>query len=267
MTTWQLRTIRAVVFATLCVAMSATAHLSMSAAGISGWALLAAFAGTAAVTWLLAGQRRGPAVISLWMMAAQTCLHLLFERGSPMSTGTSAGRAHTAVDWTRLLLCTSDGVPAGVQPLELARSAGLDPDTMSTAGLPQSMPGMSMPGMSMTGTPTPDMPLSDTPLSGIPMAHGLSTGMFLAHLLAGLACALLLWRGEAAVAGLFELVWTLATVLVPLLLLFVPRSPEPSAPGVLTLRRAGRLRSVLLTHAVVRRGPPAVPVVPSARLA
>ncbi|WP_436562774.1 hypothetical protein [Kitasatospora sp. HPMI-4] len=254
MTTWQLRTIRAAVFATLCVAVSATAHLSMSTAGISGWVLLAAFAGTAAVTWLLAGRRRGPAVISLWMVAAQTFLHLLFEYGSPMGAGAAgtAGRAHGALDWTRLLLCTSDGVPAGVQPLELARTAGLDPDALSAAGMTGSMPGMPMPG---------------APMSGMPMAHGLSTGMFIAHLLAGLACALLLWRGEAAVAGLFELVRTLADVLVPLLLLFVPGSPEPSVPGLPTLRRTGQLRSVLLTHALVRRGPPAVLAVPSARLA
>ncbi|MFB7667669.1 hypothetical protein ACFC1R_27710 [Kitasatospora sp. NPDC056138] len=295
MTTWQLRTIRAVVFATLCVAMSATAHLSMSEAGIPGWVLLAAFAGTAAVTWLLAGQRRGPAVISAWMIAAQTCLHLLFERGAPMGTGASAahasGQARGALDWTRLLLCTSDGIPAGVQPLELARAAGLDPAALSAAGLPpygpgsavqaahavrlhggvtaltdpsamsQAMPGMTPGSGSATGSADA---LSESMATS--MAHGLSTGMVLAHLLAGLACALLLWRGEAAVAGLFQLVWTLAAVLVPLLLLFVPRSPEPSVPGPAARRRARQPRSVLLTHAVVRRGPPVVLAVPSARL-
>ncbi|KJK56502.1 hypothetical protein [Saccharothrix sp. ST-888] len=295
-TTWQLRTIRAVVFATLCVAMSATAHLSMSEAGIPGWVLLAAFAGTAAVTWLLAGQRRGPAVISAWMIAAQTCLHLLFERGAPMSTGASAaagasGQAHGALDWTRLLLCTSDGIPNGVQPLELARAAGLDPAALSAAGLPpygpdsavqatqaihlhggaagltdpsamsQAMPGMPA-GSGSVGGSVGALSESMAPS----MAHGLSTGMLLAHLLAGLACALLLWRGEAAVAGLFQLVRTLAAVLVPLLLLFVPRSPEPSVPGPAARRRTGQPRSVLLTHAVVRRGPPVVLAVPSARL-
>ncbi|WP_280697670.1 hypothetical protein [Kitasatospora sp. GP82] len=281
MTTWQLRTIRAVVFATLCVAMSATAHLSMSETGLSGYVLLAAFAGTAGVTWLLAGQRRGLAVISLWMTAAQAALHLMFERSSPMAmagaAGAAPGQGHGALDWARLLLCAPDGLPnglpGGMQPTDLARTAGLDPDALSAAGLPPYGPESAgqlyggAAGMSDVSMMSHSMSqsMSQSMAEPVSMAHGLSTGMFLAHLLAALACALLLWRGEAAVVGLFELVRTLAAVLVPLFLLFVPRSPEPSVPGLPTLRRTGQPRSAVLTHAVVRRGPPAAAAVHSAR--
>ncbi|WP_395293607.1 hypothetical protein ACF9IK_08335 [Kitasatospora hibisci] len=91
----------------------------------------------------------------------------------------------------------------------------------------------------------------------------MSPGMVAAHLVAALACALLLWRGEAAVARLFDLLGVLGGVLAgallaPLLALFArPLGFRPPAVP----RSAARVRPprlVLLTHALVRRGPPAL---------
>ncbi|MFD0349921.1 hypothetical protein ACFQ0M_35630 [Kitasatospora aburaviensis] len=81
-------------------------------------------------------------------------------------------------------------------------------------------------------------------ITGHTMAgHGMSLGMVAAHLLAALACALLLWRGEAAVARLFDLLGVLGGVLAgallaPLLALFArplgfrpPAAPAPPSTG------------------------------------
>lgn len=243
-TTRQLRMLRAAVFATLCVAMAATAHLSMSEAELPVPVLAAAFAGVLSGTWLLAGRRRGLAAVSGWMVAAQAALHVLFD-----TTASATHAARATRDWAVLLLCTPDGLPAGTNPADLARAAGLDPDALSMPGSMPDMPGMA----GMTG-------MADT--AGTAGAvYTLSAGMLAGHLLAALACALLLWRGEAALTGISGLLHALANALLPLLLLLVPHRYEPLGPALSMLRRARPPRPALLTHAVVRRGPPAPPLV------
>jgi hypothetical protein len=94
-----------------------------------------------------------------------------------------------------------------------------------------------------------------------PGTHAWSPGMVLAHLLAALACAVWIWRGEAAV---FRLGRALASFvaeplrLAGLLLAFV----TPAANG--PVRVAGAFGPLLpqprgsaLRHVVTRRGPPA----------
>ncbi|WP_405720254.1 hypothetical protein OG607_07425 [Streptomyces sp. NBC_01537] len=94
-----------------------------------------------------------------------------------------------------------------------------------------------------------------------PGTHAWSPGMVLAHLLAALACAVWMWRGEAAV---FRLGRALASFvaeplrLAGLLLAFV----APAAHG--PVRVAGAFGPLLrqprgsaLRHVVTRRGPPA----------
>ncbi|MFE7190870.1 hypothetical protein [Kitasatospora sp. NPDC057541] len=280
----RIRSLRAVVFAALCVALAATAHVAMAGSGVSLPVLTGAFGLTLGLTWLLAGRRRGLAVISCWMVAAQTALHLTFEQaGSLFGGGGFAGAQPT--DWASLLLCNPDTTPTGLSSDDLALMAGLDPDVppsgavavahthgaaattdlASTAGVPlpgsgsgsgsaavSGMTGHGMSGMGgMGGMGGHDM-----------AAHGMSPGMVTAHVLAALACALLLWRGETALVRLFELLGALGSVLAgallaPLLVLFTrpagyrpPDSPGPDG------HRARRARSVLLSHALVRRGPP-----------
>ncbi|WP_316524650.1 hypothetical protein [Kitasatospora brasiliensis] len=303
MTTDRIRLLRAVVFAALCVAMAATAHVAMAGSGVSPTVLTGAFGAVLGLTWLLAGKRRGLGLISLWMVVAQIALHQLFEQAGAMSRGGgSLGRLATT-DWTALLLCNPDRVPGGLSPVELARMAGIDPDVPPATGSlrpprgtrhaasgttplePALDPDLSVtagtPGMSAGPHLMPDGTLHGAGSYGMAqdlvsgpahapardmahgMSHGLSLGMAAAHVLAALACALLLWRGDAALVRLFELLGALGTVvagalLLPLLALFARpfghRAPAPPRPAD---ARARPPRAVLLTHAVVRRGPPA----------
>ncbi|MFJ8433407.1 hypothetical protein ACIQ9P_19115 [Kitasatospora sp. NPDC094019] len=265
----RIRSLRAVVFAALCVALAATAHVSMSGSGVSAPVLAGAFGLTLAVTWLLAGRRRGLTVISLWMVAAQTALHLTFEQAGSLFGGGGAGRV-PATDWASLLLCNPDSTPTGVTPDDLALMAGLDPDVppagaqaaaaahhthgaAATPALPSGSGTGSLAGQGAGGHSTGGHDMA---------AHGMSTGMIAAHVLAALACALLLWRGETALVRLFDLLGALGAVLAgallaPLLVLFgrpagyrPPGAPRPVGGGA----RPPRL--VLLSHALVRRGPP-----------
>ncbi|MFI6446629.1 hypothetical protein [Kitasatospora sp. NPDC050543] len=277
MTTWQLRTLRTAVFAALCVTLAAAAHLSMSQADLPAPVLLAALGATAGCTWVLAGRRRSLAVISLWMVAAQGVLHLLFERATP-SGGAVAAPAGAAPDWVHLLLCTPTGAnTTGMSPVELARTAGIDPDSVSLAALP--LPGHRMvstaghhglTAVQNLGAPGSTSGAGDMngmggmggmeSLPGVPAmaGHALSPGMLLAHLVAALACAVLLRRGEDAIAGLSALLRTLADVVLPLLLLLlVPRGHRLPAPARPRARHTRLPRLVVLCHALVRRGPPA----------
>ncbi|MGW2251597.1 hypothetical protein ACWCXH_15555 [Kitasatospora sp. NPDC001660] len=286
----RIRSLRAVVFAALCVALAAAAHVAMGGAGVSPPVLTGACGAVLGVTWLLAGRRRGLGVIGAWMVAAQTALHLLFERAGALApTGGGLGRL-TGTDWAALLLCNPDRVPGGLSPDDLARMAGLDPDAPPAAGLRHGLgsaaasggglgDGMAtdLTGMAgitrmgdMPGMPGMSSASGATDASGHAMAahgmahgmsHGMSVGMVAAHVLAALACALLLWRGDAALVRIFELLGAVVavTLLVPLLALCArPSGFRPPTPPRPADRRTRLPRQVLLTHAVVRRGPPAL---------
>ncbi|MET8676422.1 hypothetical protein ABZW18_02160 [Streptomyces sp. NPDC004647] len=88
-------------------------------------------------------------------------------------------------------------------------------------------------------------------------AHG-AAAMFTAHLLAGVCCALWLWRGEAAFFRLLRCLGALAFTPLRLLLAAAAPRPELHRPARLSPRTvpAGRTRSVLLAHVLSRRGPP-----------
>ncbi|MGV9266025.1 hypothetical protein ACWDRR_15350 [Kitasatospora sp. NPDC003701] len=290
----RIRALRAVVFAALCVALAAAAHVAMAGAGVSAPVLAGAFGLTLGFGWLLAGKRRGLGPISVWMVAAQSALHLMFEQAGALSADRGGIGRLATTDWAGLLLCNPDRAPVGISPADLARMAGIDPDVPPTAGVRAltgahhlgtaaaagRAPAAASPGHSMAGmgggpglsgdapasglSSAPDLPgMSGMPgMSGHDMAHSMSAGMIAAHLLAALACALLLWRGETALARLFELLGALGTVLtgvLPLALLALfarPRGFEPPVPPRPAARRARPPRPVLLSHALVRRGPP-----------
>ncbi|MGW1173207.1 hypothetical protein ACWD4P_05720 [Kitasatospora sp. NPDC002543] len=292
----RIRLLRAAVFAALCVAMAATAHVAMAGSGVSPTVLTGGFGAVLGLTWLLAGKQRGLGVISLWMIVAQTALHQLFEQAGALSRGSGGLGRLATTDWATLLLCNPDRATGGLSPVELARMAGIDPDVPPSAGSLRPIAGThhggagttavdaGLPGM--TGMPDGPHVMPDGTFHGaLPgagsygpaqdatsapahdmahgMSHGMSLGMTAAHVLAALACALLLWRGDAALVRLFELLGALGAVVagalpLPLLALFARpfgyRAPTPPRPAA---DRARPTRSVLLTHAVVRRGPPA----------
>ncbi|MDG4862168.1 hypothetical protein P8605_28905, partial [Streptomyces sp. T-3] len=187
-----MRTLRAALFAAVCVTLAAVGHSSMSAHDIPAPALLGAFGVTGLLAWLAGGRRRGVWTIGAGLLGVQGTLHLMFA-GS-QGHGSSGGSRH---DHAAMDMPTSDAM------------SGAMPDSMSDAP-PGAMPGA--------------MPMSMT--DGAPVLHS-SLGMLAAHLLAALVCALWLARGERAFFQLLRALGALA--FTPLRLLHAVVEP-PAAP-------------------------------------
>ncbi|GAA1913541.1 PE-PGRS family protein [Streptantibioticus ferralitis] len=251
------RTVRAAVFAAVCVVTTALGHALMSGDTVPWWALTAAFCGTGAAAWSLAARERGALVVTGATVVAQLGLHSLFSLAQA-----SAGMGGSPErQWAATLLCDATGTSRAhmsqAAAVQLLRQSGLSsaaahrppPTTMG------SMPGMAdMPGMDMGHVDGVSGALSQLPMTH--SGHG-GLGMFLAHLLAALVCGLWLWRGEAAA---FRIGRSLAAALfTPLLLVLTTLGwtggPRPPA-GVVAIAPVRCLRGVLLQYAVSRRGPP-----------
>jgi hypothetical protein len=86
---WCSRTVRAAVFAAVCVLLAALGHVLMSGAHVPAWALAAGLAGTGIVGWCLAGRERGLALVVTVVVVAQTALHQAFSYAQSASGSTS----------------------------------------------------------------------------------------------------------------------------------------------------------------------------------
>ncbi|MBI0296261.1 hypothetical protein JBE04_17770 [Streptomyces sp. PRKS01-29] len=218
------RLARAVVFAAVCVVVTALGHALMSGDTLPVRAVAAAFAGTTAAAWWVTGRERGALVVTGATVVAQLGLHMAF-RFAETTAAPMAGRS------------MGDGMPG-------MRDMGAAP--MSGAAMGHMHHGAD--AMSATAPSMDHLPW--------PWAGPGGAGMAAAHLLAALICGLWLWRGERAA---FRLGRALAALLfVPLGLVLrilgagaTPLPAWPSAPAV-----ARRLRGVLLRHVILRRGPP-----------
>ncbi|MEU3610737.1 hypothetical protein ABZ725_00265 [Streptomyces sp. NPDC006872] len=76
---WCSRTLRAALFAAVCVLLAALGHVMMSGSEVPAWALAASVALTGAAGWSLAGRERGLPLIVTVVLAAQTVLHTAFS--------------------------------------------------------------------------------------------------------------------------------------------------------------------------------------------
>ncbi|MFI1027477.1 hypothetical protein [Streptomyces sp. NPDC020951] len=76
---WCSRTLRAALFAAVCVLLAALGHVMMSGSEVPAWALAASVAVTGATGWSLAGRERGLPLIVTVVLAAQTVLHTAFS--------------------------------------------------------------------------------------------------------------------------------------------------------------------------------------------
>ncbi|GHI21422.1 hypothetical protein Shyd_27930 [Streptomyces hydrogenans] len=231
-----LRTLRAALFAVVCVVLAAVGHSSMSAHALDPRTLLTAFAVTAAVAWCAAGRRRGPAAYAGGTLAAQAALHLAFSltgAHTPPAGGAATGTAHP---------------PSHLgHPDHLGHEAHSGPEAATTADT-----------VTRTLTETATTPDGLAALLA-PVADG-GPGMLAVHVLAALVCGLWLARGEAAFLALAE------AALTPLRhLLAVPLGPvavpaDPRRPVRRPRRNARRPHVVVLAHVLSRRGPPRPPV-------
>ncbi|PSK99945.1 hypothetical protein CLV63_10272 [Murinocardiopsis flavida] len=99
----QFRTVRAGVFATACVGVSAGGHAAMSDHALPWAGPLIGFALVFACARAAAGRERGLGAISAWMLWGQLALHLLFSylqstHTGPAQHGTAAPDAAAAAD-------------------------------------------------------------------------------------------------------------------------------------------------------------------------
>ncbi|GAA0479173.1 hypothetical protein ACFQ2B_28255 [Streptomyces stramineus] len=219
-------------FAAVCVLLAALGHALMSGTTVPWWAVAVALSGTGSGAWFLAGRERGPLLITLATVGAQTGLHFFFTLAQDVVV--NAARADALA-----------GLPPGP-------GAGMSHHAASMPAM-EGMAGMgSMAGMGHS-MPMDAMPAHSMFLHG---GHG-ALGMWSAHVLVAVICGVWLSGGEQAA---FRLARTLRTRLfAPLLVLFhdVPSRPRPPRVRADRTRAAQRLRQLLYAHVLDTRGPPA----------
>ncbi|MFJ9024519.1 hypothetical protein ACIRPU_31785 [Streptomyces sp. NPDC102259] len=224
------RTLRAALFAAVCVLLAALGHVLMSGAEVPAWALAAGVAVTGVAGWCLAGRERGLPLIVTVVVAGQTALHSAFSLAGP-EPGAAASAGAPGMGSMRM-----DSMDMGVD-------MGMDMDHVSHVG-----------HMSHTGH-TGHM--SHVSHMGEATGEGGSSsfGMLAAHLLAALLCGLWLAYGEKAA---FRILRAVAGRLAAPLRLLLALPVTPDRPRV-RFRRRGSARAprlLLLTHAITTRGPP-----------
>ncbi|MGW8765621.1 hypothetical protein ACWGN5_24280 [Streptomyces sp. NPDC055815] len=239
------RSVRAAMFAAVCVLLAATGHILMSGQAVPGRTLGAALVGTAVGAWLLGGRERGLLAVTSAAVAFQSVLHLAFS-------------------WSQ----TSVAAPGTRQPamahLAMNHSAmghsGMNPSVMDHAAMGH----MAMDHMAMGHASMGHMAaMSSTvaPSTAMPSGHDItdmtsSAGMLAAHLLAALLSGLWLAYGERAAFRLLRA--APARLFRPLRLLLAVLPVAVDRPRVRRARTGdGRLpRRLLLARALLTRGPP-----------
>lgn len=232
------RALRAGVFAAVCVLLAALGHAVMSGTTVPWWAIAVALTTTGGCAWFLAGRERGPLLITLATVGAQTGLHSFFtvaqsvaDRAAGAATVGSTAVGSTGMGGGSATASASDVVCGGF-------TASTSMSTSMPMPMDHGMGGMSMP-----------MPMS------MHAGHG-ALGMWSAHVLVALICGIWLSGGEQAA---FRLGRTIAARLRgPLVLLFcdVPARPRPPRVRAGFERAAQRLRQLLYAHVLATRGPP-----------
>ncbi|WP_078948200.1 hypothetical protein [Streptomyces griseus] len=234
---WCSRTLRAAVFAAVCVLLASLGHVMMSGSAVPWWAMVTGAALTGGTAWWLAGRERGPVLVSSVVVAAQAALHASFSLAQAVVHPQTSGGRSLFHQWLGYLLC---GSPSG---------PGAEHGAMSTSMASMDHGMGAMPSMG--------------PMGHMGAAHSLdhgmggmsSTGMLAAHLLAALLCGLWLAHGERAA---FRILRAFAGWLVVPLRLILRLPTPPHRPRFRALRgRSDRMpRRLLLAHAITSRGPP-----------
>ncbi|WSQ13670.1 hypothetical protein OG604_41345 [Streptomyces sp. NBC_01231] len=228
---WCSRTLRAAVFAAVCVLLAALGHVVMSGSHVPAWALAAGVAGTGLTGWCLAGRERGLPLIVTAVVAAQTALHSAFSLAQPASA------AHTGHGMASLKARFTGMGSTHVNPPDMGPP---DMGPMNTH--------------SMTSMDMSHMDVGHMSHTGSPLVGSSSFGMLAVHLLAALLCGLWLAYGEKAA---FRILRAVAGWLAAPLRLLLALPVTPDRPRVRARRRhSDRAPRLLLVHAITSRGPP-----------
>ncbi|MFF8028825.1 hypothetical protein ACFZDJ_48780 [Streptomyces sp. NPDC007896] len=222
---WGARTMRAVVFAAVCVLLAALGHVLMSGSTVPWWTMAAGFAATTGAGWCLAGRERGLALVVSAAVVAQGALHSAFSSAQSAASGAGTGSVtHGMSGWSM-------------------GSVSMDAMDMGSLGSMGSMP----------------MGRSEHAGHLGQLAHGMggtsSFGMLAAHALAAVLSGLWLAYGERAAFRVLRAVagWLAAPLRLSLALPAPPRRPRLRP----TRERSERVPRLPLAHTIISRGPPA----------
>ncbi|MEE1807573.1 hypothetical protein [Streptomyces sp. BE133] len=263
---WCSRTIRAAVFAAVCVLLAALGHVMMSGSSVPAWALAAGVAVTGAVGWCLAGRERGLPMVVAVVVAAQTALHWAFSLAQSASGGSAStdmsdmGSMHMSMDMGSMQMDSMDMTHMDMTHMDMTH---------------MDMTHMDMTHMDMTHMDMTHMDMGHMDMGHMSMGHmdhmthmghsmdgggSSSFGMLAAHLLAALLTGLWLACGEKAA---FRILRAVAGWLAAPLRLLLALPAAPGGPRVrLACPRSNRAPSLLLlAYAISSRGPPVGTVV------
>lgn len=242
---WCGRTVRAALFAAVCVLLAAVGHSKMSGCAVPWWVLLAGGVATGCASWLVAGRERGPTLIVTLVVGAQTALHWGFSLAQSALAPPASGTAHRGM-----------GAMSTDSPGH--RMSSMDMDSMDISGLDMSVIHARSTATGMYGGMDHSVPLGVDAETGLVhwLASGTpSLGMSGVHLAAAVLCGLWLGYGEQVAYRLLRAVagWLAAPLRLVLTLPALPRRPR-------RLLRRTRSRWVPhhlhLVHAITTRGPP-----------
>lgn len=253
------RAVRAAMFAAVCALLATLGHVLMSGMGVPWWAMSAAFVGTAAPAWSLAGRERGPLTVVAATVAVQAALHSGFSLAQSVLHPSLPSGTSFARQWAAYLMC-GEGAASTLSTrdaLKVVNDAGLGglvsqppPGTViadADSHAHHAMDGMAGAASEVTGTLMP--------AGGHDMAGMSPAGMLAAHLLAALLCGLWLAHGEQ---GAFRVLRAVAGRLWTPLRLLIGLAPAPLPPRIRVrrVRRSRALPQLFLVHAITSRGPP-----------
>jgi hypothetical protein len=232
---WGARTVRAAVFAAVCVLLAAVGHIMMSCCGVPWWALLAGIVATGGAGWVLAGRERGLTPIVTLVVGAQTVLHWGFSLAQSAVASTASGSGAMSMG--------STGHDMGSMNMSSMDMSGIHAHSTSL------QMHMGMHHSAHMGADA-EVGLGHWLVSGIP-----SLGMSGAHLVAAVLCGLWLGYGERVAHRLLRAVagWLAAPLRLVLTLSVLPRRPRRPLRRTRSRWAPYRLH---LVHAITIRGPP-----------
>ncbi|QOV40027.1 hypothetical protein IM697_17490 [Streptomyces ferrugineus] len=246
---WCVRTIRAAVFASVCVLLAALGHVLMSGVTVPWWTLAAGALVTGGTGWCLAARERGLPLVMSVVVVAQGGLHAAFEFAqSSAATGHAMGSM--PMD------------PTSMDPLPMASMGAMGSGHTGVGHMSVGHMSVGDMGAGHTGLATTDLGHTDLANMGLGhtgMGHDMggtsSLAMFAAHTLAALLCGLWLGHGERAAFRILRAVagWLAAPLRLSLALPAPPHRPR-LRPRRTRSDRAPRL--LPLVHTITSRGPP-----------
>ncbi|OAH12483.1 hypothetical protein [Streptomyces jeddahensis] len=244
---WCARTVRAAMFAAVCVLLAALGHVMMSGNPVPAWAMAVGVAATGALGWCLAGRERGLSLTVSVVVAAQTALHWAFSLAQSAAAGTASGSASGDMASMRVGSMHMGSMRHDMGPETMGMGAMAT--TMDMGSMPRDSMGLGHMGVGHMGVGHMDH-------AGAATGGGSSSfGMLAAHLLAALLCGLWLAYGERAAFRILRAVagWLAAPLRLLLALPVPPHRPRLHVRRRRTERSLGQL---LLVHAITSRGPP-----------